>query len=170
MATLAAPRLAPGPDRLGTIFSVLRFWKNPLEALAKTIGEHGDIVRFQLGRRELFLLNDAEQVERVLVGNHRNYRKSRHYSGLKRVLGEGLVTSEGEFWKRQHRLAAPAFHHTSLQAFADTMERSAYELVGRWSGLPAGAELDLHEQMVSLTFRIVGLTLFATDLEAHSKE
>ena len=112
------------------------------------------------------MVSGAEGIGHVLKANAKNYVKSRNYAGLKFILGQGLLTSEGEFWKRQRRLAQPAFHHGRLVGFANTMARLSGEAVSSWRN----GQLDVHAEMMRLTFRIVGATLFSTDVGAYADE
>jgi cytochrome P450 len=116
------------------------------------------------------VVHRPEDVRQVLLERAEDFRKSPSYEGLKLVLGNGLLTSEGEFWKRQRKFATPAFHHKRLVGFCDTMVRCTSEMLDDWDAELVAApgqrrpELDLHEAMMALTLRVVGLTLFSTDL------
>jgi cytochrome P450 len=88
---------------------------------------------------------------------------------LKLLLGEGLLTSENEFWKRQRRLTQPAFHHHSLKSFATTMVEYTTETLEHWKDHAKGTPIDIHDEMMRLTFRIVGKTLFSADLERDAQ-
>jgi cytochrome P450 len=161
-ARLALP-LAPGPRGVPLLGNALEAWKNPLDLFARGIREHGDIVRFKLGPFRYLLLNDVDAVKHVLVDNAKNYTKSRNYKGLKLVLGEGLLTSEGDFWKRQRRLVQPAFHRDRLAGFVDTMATATTAALERWEP-KVGTTFDVHAEMMRLTFHIVGLTLLGANL------
>jgi cytochrome P450 len=154
---------APGPSGVPVFGSLLDAWKNPLELFSRGIREHGDVVRFKLGPLRYMLLNDVDAVKHVLVDNAKNYTKSRNYKGLKLVLGEGLLTSEGDFWKRQRRLAQPAFHRDRLAGFVDTMGTATNSALERWEP-KVGTTFDVHAEMMRLTFHIVGLTLLGANL------
>jgi cytochrome P450 len=159
---------APGP-RGGLFFgSLFEAQRDPLEFFQRMIGEHGDYVGVRFGPFRYLIVNDPDSVRHVLVDNHRNYKKSRNYQGLKLVLGEGLVTSEGDFWRRQRRLAQPAFHKERLAGFARTMVSDAAAMLERWRAVPAGGQFDVHSEMMRLTLRIVTRTLFSTDSEADA--
>ncbi|MCB9647011.1 MAG: cytochrome P450 [Deltaproteobacteria bacterium] len=84
-------------------------------------------------------------------------------------MGQGLVTSEGELWRRQRKLMQPAFHHRCLVGFVDGMEGCVSDLAARWDHLPEGATFDVHREMMELTFRIVGRTLFSTEVGAEAE-
>jgi cytochrome P450 len=127
-------------------------------------------VRFKFGPFQYYMVNDPDVVKHVLVDNPKGYTKSRNYLGLKVVLGEGLLTSEGDHWRRQRKLAQPAFHRDKLAGFADSMSRATRDMLTRWTKEGADASFCIHAEMMRLTFRIVGLTLFSSDVDGDAKE
>ena len=131
--------------------------------------EHGDVVRFQLAPGSTSSSTNLEGIRRILIDNNTNYTKSPSYKGLRLVIGTGLLTSEGDFWRRQRKLAQPAFHRDRLAGFAETMAASTKEMLDRWDETLLGAEFDVHEEMTRLTFRLVGQTLFSTDIDGDAK-
>jgi len=137
--------------------------RDPLRALTTSHEQLGDTVCFRVGPVRFVSVADPALVQHVLVRNHRNYIKSRSYRGLRLVLGNGLVTSEGAHWRRQRKLAQPAFHRQRLALLAETMAHSVQERLADWD-TRARPEIDVHEEMMQLTLRIVGRTLFGTDL------
>ena len=154
--------LPPGPRGL-PLLGNLGLLRDPLRNLTVAHRELGDAVCFRVGPIRFVSVANPDYAQHVLVRNHRNYVKSRSYRGLRLVLGEGLVTSEGAHWKRQRKLAQPAFHHKRLQTLATTMAQCVDERVGDWSSR-SSTVIDVHEEMMQLTLRIVGRTLFGTDL------
>jgi cytochrome P450 len=156
----------PGPRGNFLLGTLLEAWENPLEMMERGVREHGEVVGFRFAYLRYVVVADPEGIKHVLVTNHRNYTKSRNYQGLKVVLGEGLLTAEGEKWRKHRKLAQPAFHRERLEGFAKTMGACTSELLARWEG---GTKLDAHEQMMRLTFRVVGKTLLSTDLEGDAK-
>lgn len=162
----------PGPRGNLLTGSLLQAWDDPLALFTSGVREHGDLVRFRFAWLDYYLVNDAMGAHRVLVENAKGYVKSPNYQGLKTMLGEGLLTSEGDFWKRQRKLAQPAFHRDSLHGFASDMVGATSDLIERWrrEDVCSGKPFDLHEEMMRLTFRIVGKTLLGTDLEADARD
>jgi cytochrome P450 len=118
-----------------------------------------------MGPLRYLFVNDPDGARRVLVDNSKNYPKSRSYEGLKLVLGEGLLTSEGDFWRRQRRLAQPGFHKERLASFAQAMVADTTAMLERWRGMAEGVPFDVHHEMMRLTLRIVNRTLFSTDTD-----
>jgi cytochrome P450 len=158
--------LAPGPrwgvPLLGQVFEA---WRDPLGLFMRARAEHGDVVRFKFGHLRYHLVSDPEGIRHVLVDNAKAYTKSRNYKGLKLVLGQGLLTSEGDFWRRQRKLAQPAFHREKMSAFAEAMGACAGQMLERWGAHPDSAALDVHAELMRVTFQIVGRTLLSTDLD-----
>jgi cytochrome P450 len=169
-------RRAPGPKGVPVLGSVFDAWRDPLGLFMDTRATYGDVARFKFGPYDYYLVSDPEVVRHVLVDGAKSYTKSRNYLGLKLVLGEGLLTSEGDFWRRQRKLAQPAFHKESMEGFARHMSQATRSMLARWksddsSGAGASARtFDMHEEMMRLTFRIVGLTLFSTDVDEDARE
>ena len=112
------------------------------------------------------LVNEPDFIEHILLTNHHNYIKGRlNRQILQPTLGNGLLTSEGDFWRRQRRIMAPAFHHERLVGTADVMTRRAEQRVDRWRGRgEEGEPLDIAREMMSLTMEIVAETLFSSDI------
>lgn len=119
-----------------------------------------------LGPFPYYVLSDPRDVRHVLVTNNKNYVKSRSYRGLMLALGQGLVTSEGTLWKRQRRLAQPAFHPRAMPDFTRLMTRCTREMLDSWR---ADEEVDIHGAMMRLTFRIVGFALLSKDLDQDAQ-
>jgi cytochrome P450 len=157
--------LPPGPRELPFLAS-FKLMRDPLGALDRAHAEFGDVTCFRVGPLRFISVADPELAQHVLVKNHRNYVKSRSYEGLRLVLGNGLVTSEGEHWRKQRKLAQPAFHRQRLAALADVMAQCVDECLAAWDARTrrGTAEIDVHHEMMQLTLRIVGRTLFGTDL------
>ena len=125
--------------------------------------DYGEVVRLRFGPMIAHLVSSPAGVAHVLAENNKNYGKqTRGYRNLRYVLGNGLLTSEGETWKRQRRIAQPAFHRQRIAGFATTMVRAAEDAT---AGLESrrGHEVDVHHEMMRLTLRIVGETLLAHD-------
>jgi len=154
----------PGPRGVPWFGSAFDAWRDPLEFLVQSVRAYGNVVAFRFGHLRYLLVNEPEGVKHVLVDNAKNYTKSRNYDGLKLLLGQGLLTSEGDFWKKQRRLTQPAFHREHLAGFVETMARSTEALIDRWSTHEGAAPLDMHVEMMGLTFHIVGLALLSVDL------
>lgn len=154
-APLASLGRAPGLPVLG---SMSHFRRAPLRFLEASAGL-GDLVELRFLHLRAWLVNDPVLVEQVLVKSAGSMQKDIFLRALKRVLGEGLLSSEGEFWKRQRRLIQPAFHRERVAGYGATMvEHTAHMLAGWREGEP----FDLHHAMMDLTADIVTRALFGT--------
>jgi cytochrome P450 len=163
---------APSPPRIPIIGHLPSSGLARLDILHKLAIELGPVVRFELPFVTAHLLSSPDHVERVLVKEHRLFNKrTRGYDQLRTFLGNGLVTSEGDFWLRQRRIAQPAFHKQRIAGFAKTFVRCADELAARWADdARLGRTIDLHADMMKLTLRIASLTLLSADTGSRANE
>lgn len=161
------PQLPPGPKRkfLGTGF--IAFRRNPINFIQGMARDYGDISYFRMGPQDVFFLNHPDYIKDVLVTHQQNFTKGRALQRSKRLLGEGLLTSEGEFHRRQRRLAQPAFHRQRIASYAAVMTEYATRMSNNWRD---GETLDISREMMRLTLGIVGQTLFDADVEAEADE
>ena len=150
--------LPPGPRGSLLTGNLSEYAPNQLGFLTRTAKQYGDVVRLRFLNVPLYLLNHPDHVEYVLVKNNRNFIKDRaERSGL-RFLGQGLLTSEGDYWRRQRRLAQPAFHRQRISAYGRTMVESAEKMLDvSWRD---GETRGIQEDMSRLTLEIVSNTLF----------
>jgi cytochrome P450 len=154
----------PGPRGFANVRTTHELLRAPLSTLEREHARYGDYVRLQIGPFALWSVLDPDAVHHVLVGNAKNYHKSPSYRALAMVLGNGLVTSEGETWKRNRKLSQPAFHHRALSGLAETMGECTDDLLAEWDARGDGAKIDAHADMMGLTMRIVGKALFGAEL------
>ncbi|GAA1806293.1 cytochrome P450 [Actinomadura chokoriensis] len=144
-----------------------RMARSPLETYVGLATRYGDAVRVPFGRRRAFyLLSRPEHAERVLVANQDNYVKAFTYRPLRAVLGDGLLTSEGDTWRRHRRLVQPAFSQRHVVGFAPQMVETAVAGVERW---PDGVTLDAARELRKLTLDIVGRALFGSALAGEAQ-
>lgn len=162
-----SPRYPPGPRRIFPLSGLLAYRKGPLPFFQNLAAQYGDISYFRLGPQEAFFLNHPDYIKDVLVTNHQNFHKGLVLQRAKRLLGEGLLTSEGDFHLRQRRLAQPAFHRARIASYAGVMTSYATETRERWRD---GVTLDISEEMMRLTLGIVGKTLFDADVVSDAKQ
>jgi cytochrome P450 len=143
------------------------FSRDPLTLLSGLAREYGDVARFRAGPQSVYLLSHPDHVRDLLVTNNALFRKGRALQRAKRLLGEGLLTSEGEFHRRQRRLAQPAFHRQKVNDYGRVMVEYAEAASARWRD---GEELDVAEEMMRLTLAVVGKTLFDAEVESDADE
>jgi cytochrome P450 len=135
--------------------------------LTKCTREYGDIVFFRFLGVPACYLSKPEYIESVLVTQNNNFVKSKDYRAMRRVLGNGLLLSEGDFWRRQRKLIQPAFHQGKIAAYGQIMVGYTERMLETWSD---GQTLDMHEAMMRLTLGIVAKTLFDADVSHESED
>jgi cytochrome P450 len=150
------------------LFGRLReFRQDPPTFLTRTARAHGDLVALRLGRQNVFLASDPEIIRDVLVTHQTKFKKSRILERARVLLGDGLLTGEGEHHKRQRRLVQPAFHRERLAGYSGAMVACAAACRERWK---SGQQFDVFKDMMRLTLAIVGQTLFSADVESEADE
>lgn len=125
-------RRPPGPRRMIPLSGLLAYRRGPLPFFQNLAAQYGDISHFKLGPQEAVFLNHPDYVKEVLVTNHQNFMKGLALQRAKRLLGEGLLTSEGEFHRRQRRLAQPGFHRALITSYAAVMVKYAVRMRAGW--------------------------------------
>ena len=159
---------APGP-KLSLLASLVYRpgGANPLEFFTRQARSYGPVSSYRMAGEQLFLVNEPQLIRDILVTHNRNFTKSRGLERSKRVLGQGLLTSEGAMHLRQRRLMQPAFHRDRIAGYGDLMVGYADRMRRAWR---AGATLDISREMNRLTLSIVGKTLFDVDVESQAAE
>ncbi|HEX4541588.1 MAG TPA: cytochrome P450 [Candidatus Acidoferrum sp.] len=160
-------KFPPGPygGLKGWSFRALN--ESPLEMFSKLAHDYGDIAGIRVLNFRNIFINHPDTIEEVLVTNARKYIKGRVLRANRHVFGEGLLTSEGDFWLRQRRLAQPAFHRARIASYAATMVEYTQRLLESWR---SGEERDAHQEMMRLTLQIVAKTLFNADVGREAQD
>ncbi|MGA2428650.1 MAG: cytochrome P450 [Candidatus Acidiferrum sp.] len=165
---IATPsKLPPGPSPESWTASFKNYSRDPLSFMPKLVRDYGDIVTMRYYNFRVYFISHPDFIEQVLVTHNRKFIKGRILRKNRRLFGDGLLTSEGDFWLRQRRLAQPAFHRGRVASYADTMVKYADRLLAEWKD---GEERDLHAEMMRLTLQIVAKTLFDADVDKDAKE
>ncbi len=147
------------------------FLRNPFEFTIKQTQLMGDFFMMPFLTRKIFIITNHEVVAHILQKNQKNYVKSPAYRQLRLALGTGLVTSEGEFWRKQRRLVQPAFYKTQLEDLFRGMTVVAGKYIAELEEKSASSEpLDIAKEMMAATARIVLKTLFSTENTADINE
>jgi len=162
-----AARLPPGPGRSLRTLVIYAPGRNPLSFFENLARTYGDVAFVHMAAERLCLLNHPHLVKQVLVTHQSNFRKGRGLERAKRVLGEGLLTSEGQTHLRQRRLMQPAFHRERIAGYGRVMTDYALRARRRWQD---GETIDAAQEMMRLTLAIVGQTLFDADVEEQAPE
>ena len=159
----------PGPRGLPVLGSLLDIRRDPTGVFLRAALRYGDVAYFTVGPRQGYLITNPTDVRHVLQDNARNYQKSPLYQKLRLHLGNGLLTSEGEFWLRQRRIAQPAFHRQRVAGLADVMATAAREAATTWEALAErGAPVEIDDEMMRLTRTVVVRALLGSDLGPYT--
>src|SRR5580698_263182 len=141
----SSPPLRKGLPIVGVL---PQFRKNPPVFLQNLLRDHGDLVHLRLGPQDVYLVSNPEWIKDILVTHQTNFTKSRFLERAKVLLGEGLLTSEGEFHRRQRRLVQPAFHRDRLIGYASSMVECTARTRQGWTD---GEQLNMSREMMRLT-------------------
>src|SRR5262249_36091953 len=154
--------LPPGPTG-HLILGVMREFNNDSLGFVTSCRDFGDVVRTRFLWVHAYFLYNPEDIEALLTTNAKTFRKAQSLRSpfFAKLVGNGLVTSEGEFWRRQRRLAQPAFHRQRISSYGEVMVDYAQRAIRNW--LP-GEQLDISREMTRLTLEIVVKTLFDADV------
>ncbi len=160
-------KMPPGPKPKIPGRNLLALRRDPLGFFQNLTRQYGDIVYFKLGSQPVYLINHPDYIKEVLVTRNASFMKGRGLQRAKKLLGEGLLTSEGDFHRRQRRLSQPAFHRQRIAAYAEVMSSHAARIGDSWQD---GATFDIGQEMMRLTLGIVGKTLFDAEVESEAAE
>jgi cytochrome P450 len=159
-------RIPPGPRGNFLLGSTFAYMRDQIGFLTRAVRDHGDVVRLRLGNLTTYVLVNPEHIEYVLRTHADNFVKDKLTRWLIPLVGEGLLTSEGELWRRQRRLAQPAFQRQQIERYAAVMVQHTERMLATWH---SGEIRDVHEAMMRLTLGIVAKTLFDTDVAAEAE-
>lgn len=167
-----AGAVPPGPSPWKVLWNLRRVLGTPLPWWTGWRAAYGDVVRLDLGVQAMTLLFHPDHVERVLQGNQRNYVRSGYgYQVLRLVQGDGLLTSDGELWRRQRRLMQPIFHRRNLERFVPAVIRLTRTMLERWEDhADRGEPVDIYREMIALAVRILGETMASLDMSGRLEE
>ena len=152
----------PGPKSRFLIGNIPLAYHDPLGVFSRWAAEYGDIFYYRAGWAHVYFLNHPDLIESVLIRQNANFLKDRVIRNSRWFFGDGLLTSEGETWKRQRRLIQPAFHRERIAAYAGVMTSFTEQAIADWRD---GARFDIHQEMMRLTLAIVVRTLFNVPAE-----
>lgn len=149
------------------LLSLMELGRDPLDFIRTNREKHGGIFKVNLPIGNLVVITTPAYAQHVLQEKNRNYQKSFAYDILKIFLGNGLLTSEGDFWRKQRRLAQPAFHRERLAEIVQTMSDLTAEMAAEWEYIKKeGKPFDITIQMNRITLDIVSKALFGADVRS----
>jgi cytochrome P450 len=167
MAKTVTVKAPPGPRNLLPVLNLISLRRDPIAFLTRLADEYGDVAHLKLGSVTVFLISRPDLIRDVLITHNKQFMKGEGLQRAKRLLGEGLLTSEGDFHLRQRRLVQPAFHRQRIAGYAAMMVEDALKMREEWR---AGETRDIAREMMRLTLSIAGRTLFGADVATEAEE
>jgi len=170
-ASKLVARVAPGPRYRLPFGFFMEARPDPLGYLQRVAQQFGDVVRIGAWPVLFHLAYHPEHIKYVLQENNRNYWKGDLIGKAKALIGDGLFTSEGDFWRRQRRIAQPSFHRERIARFAAIMADATTRMLDRWEPQAHGPEaIDVMPELSALTLSVVGRALFGIDLTGEAAD
>jgi cytochrome P450 len=160
--------ITPGPKPSPILGNILDMRQGEVfETLLEFHLTYGDIVRLELPKNNfVYSIANPESIQHVMQMNNQNYTKGDRIDIAKPLVGNGLFTSEGDFWRRQRRMMQPAFHRKQIALLADEMVATIQDMLSKWEKYAdRGIMLDMQQEMMGLTMDVVTRTLFTSSLE-----
>lgn len=161
-----ARRTPPGPPRSAALRMLMVMGRDRLKMMTSAARQYGDAVWLPVGPKELYFFNHPDSAKHVLADNAANYHKGIGLVHARRALGDGLLTSEGELWRKQRKVIQPAFQSKRIAEQAGVIAQEAGRLVERLKGHVGGEPVDVLGEMTQLTLGVLGRTLLDADLTA----
>ena len=159
-------RRPPGPSTFLGIGNYRHLKADALQWMTEA-GNYGPLAYVPILWEPYCLVRDPELIQQALAQGHTKMRKDRFTHALSRVMGDGLISSEGELWRKQRRLVSHAFTPKRIRSYGAAMVDAAVRTLDDWED---GQEIDVHLAMTELTLDVVGRTLFDADVRDSAKE
>ncbi len=161
----------PGPVGNFILGSLKEVAVNPIRLFMESTDKYGDIVRFRFAKLVAYLISNPDYIKYVFIDNASNYRKASTYKKLKPILGEGLLTSEGNLWQKQRKFFQPIFQRNKMEGFFDTITDSINLMLEKWESLaPEDSLIDISAEMMNVTLGVTTQALFSKDISNEAVE
>ncbi|MGB0385992.1 MAG: cytochrome P450, partial [Ardenticatenaceae bacterium] len=158
----------PGPKGYPLVGVIPKIKGNFINFMTQMWLEYGDCLRLDMGKVEMYCVVHPDDVKHVLQMNNRNYAKG-HKNQVKVLFGNGLFSSEGEFWRQQRRLIQPLFNRRTLGSYVPAIIASTAEMLARWEARPEPTQaLDIADEMRRVTQRVITRTMFSKDMSEQT--
>jgi len=156
--------LAPGPDEPLTIDIDIESQM----AMAKLLGQYGNIIKLNDEKRKSlsYLITDPDAIKYILISNHKNYHKGPGFERVKMLLGNGIIVSDGEFWRRQRTMIQPAFNRSDILQLCEMIKSVTLKLIPKWKKLAeSGESIDITTEMSAFALEVILRALISNDLD-----
>ncbi|WP_141731550.1 cytochrome P450 [Oligoflexus tunisiensis] len=165
------PDFVPGPRYYTPLKFLNEMNRDPLGFLTRMQKEYGDVVRMPFALAPIYLVTQPDLLGRILLNTEKNNRKSLGYRRLKPLLGEGLLTSGGDLWRTQRRLANPEFHQKAIHGFFDVVQEECLKLVEELDQrIKTNPLVNISDEMSRLTFTIIVRILFSINMHDRAQD
>ena len=159
---MAPARIPPGPSAYPLLGNLLGVRRDPLSFLTSCASTYGDVSRYRVLHVPVYLFSHPDDIENILVTQPQNFHKGRIAQASRSLFGNGLLLSEGAYWRRQRRTMQPALTSRRVSTFAPLVAAQTQNMLAGWK---PGQVLEIHSEMVALTMQIIAQALFGTRLE-----
>jgi len=168
-APVATKRLAPGPRGNFVTGNLAAFKEDPIKMIMDLQRDYGDVSRQRLGPYLMHVVTGPDAVRHVLQGNYKNYSRGKFYENFKLFFGDGLLTTDGEYWLRHRRMAQPLFHRKVVDGCTDSATVAIGAMLDRWDrGLEGGEPVELVAEMMQVSLSILGRVVFNMDFSGYA--
>lgn len=164
MSDVTQPALAPGPEDPLTIDIDIE----SQQAIAELIRKYGGIVKLNDTKRQdlSYVIIDPDAIKHILISNHTNYIKGTGFERVKMLLGNGIIVSDGEFWRRQRTMIQPAFSRKNILQLCEMIKTVTQQLIPQWTDkAEAGEALDITTEMSDFALEVILRALISNDLD-----
>ena len=163
LTTTTAIEYPLGPKAVLPNKLLREFLHDPIKYLMNVARTYGEICHFKFGKQHIYLLTNPEYIDDILIKNHKNFTKSKTRQVAKRLLGEGLVTSEGEYHDRQRRIIQPTFHPNRIKAYGQIVTIYGNQMCQQWKD---GVNIDIHKELMDVTSAIISKAVLGSDVKS----
>ena len=163
-------KTAPGPRGSLVMGNLKAYIEDPVMMLMDLRNGYGDIVRNRLGPFLTHAIAHPDYIEHVLQDNHRNYCRGKFYDNFKLIFGDGVLTTDGDFWRQHRRIVQPAFQKVHIENGMAIAGRQVEELAERWRALASDSPVDVIPEMMRVSLGALGEMMFKTDISQYHEE
>ncbi len=157
-------KLPPQPKGSPIIGHLKQFKNDPINFMLNSSEEFGDIMLFKIFSKKIYFINHPDLIKHVLQDNHKNYVKSTGYKPMRLIVGNGMLTSDGDSWVRSRKFSQSAFNSTAIRSYVSAVTTNANRLMNDWAQKP-DLEINASQEMAKITLAIIGETLFSTRID-----